>query len=305
MGTRTIYALDSFNISAATDGQTEDSVFFGSTNLVGGYGTIYHYNIQPGNHTYARMDTEEQPGYFTRKSNTLKQKAIVCSDGSLNMVYNTSSYSVGGKYNDKDIVFVSYIPRNSNDAEDIPWKAYYYNQTNAITSVNIDSSMYNYKPISMAWWFYNYNITSFTGLENLYMSNVLTTAYMFKDNRSDIHYLDLSSWDVSSVVNMKYMFDMSYSYKTIDIIDLTGWTTSSLGATERMFSYNGVSVILASDSFDNSHITNAAYMFMATDNLFGENATSSKGHHSDASYARLDKPGTPGLFSERPEDFTP
>ena len=59
---KSIYVSDKFNVSNVT---SSDSMFTDSTNLVGGNGTKYD-----SSHTdkeYARIDTTDTPGYFTKK----------------------------------------------------------------------------------------------------------------------------------------------------------------------------------------------------------------------------------------------
>ncbi len=59
---KTIYVGDGFNTSKVTDSY---NMFYGATSLVGGNGTKYsssHIDID-----YARIDTPETPGYFTKK----------------------------------------------------------------------------------------------------------------------------------------------------------------------------------------------------------------------------------------------
>lgn len=60
---RTIYASDNFvtnNVTLST------SMFYGDSNLKGGNGTLYNSGYR--DKTYARIDKEETPGYFTLKS---------------------------------------------------------------------------------------------------------------------------------------------------------------------------------------------------------------------------------------------
>ena len=60
---RTIYASDNFvtnNVTLSTN------MFYGDSNLKGGNGTLYNSGYR--DKTYARIDTEETPGYFTLKS---------------------------------------------------------------------------------------------------------------------------------------------------------------------------------------------------------------------------------------------
>lgn len=59
---KTIYVSDKFVTTKVTDSL---GMFENTLNLVGGNGTAY--NNSNKNHTYARIDTPETPGYFTQK----------------------------------------------------------------------------------------------------------------------------------------------------------------------------------------------------------------------------------------------
>ena len=60
---KTIYASDNFVTNSVT---VSTSMFHGDSNLKGGNGTPYNNSYK--DKTYARIDTEETPGYFTLKS---------------------------------------------------------------------------------------------------------------------------------------------------------------------------------------------------------------------------------------------
>jgi surface protein len=60
----TIYASNLFNTNAVTD---SGMMFAGTTNLTGGNGTTY--NSSHEDKEYARIDTQNAPGYFTLKTN--------------------------------------------------------------------------------------------------------------------------------------------------------------------------------------------------------------------------------------------
>ncbi len=61
---QTIYAGDLFDISQAEDGE---EMFSGCRSLSGGAGTSYDSTKGASDASYANIDTEDDPGYFTRK----------------------------------------------------------------------------------------------------------------------------------------------------------------------------------------------------------------------------------------------
>jgi len=64
---KTIYASENFKLDKVNSKENDDEWMFVSCySLVGGNGTIYNSSYE--DKTYARIDTEETPGYFTLKS---------------------------------------------------------------------------------------------------------------------------------------------------------------------------------------------------------------------------------------------
>ena len=93
LGLRTIYVSDKFKTDSVTSGA---NMFFNSTNLVGGEGTVYNSNNVDV--TYARIDGgTSNPGYFTEKPSNPKSFS---SDSWTTIAYaartnNLSNYNVG------------------------------------------------------------------------------------------------------------------------------------------------------------------------------------------------------------------
>ena len=93
LGLRTIYVSDKFKTDSVTSGA---NMFFNSTNLVGGEGTVYNSNNVDV--TYARIDGgTSNPGYFTEKPSNPKSFS---SDSWTTIAYaartnNLSKYNIG------------------------------------------------------------------------------------------------------------------------------------------------------------------------------------------------------------------
>ncbi len=109
--------------------------------------------------------------------------------------------------------------------------------------------------------FYNLGVKEIKGIENLDISEVNSTAYMFSCTR--IEELDLSMWDTSNVTNMVNMFggDNNDQFSSLEQINLTGWNTSQVKNMSGMFRYCSHLSELNLNHFDTSNVTNMARMF--------------------------------------------
>jgi len=137
-----------------------------------------------------------------------------------------------------------------------------------VTWFDLDESMKNARPASTMYWFAGFeDVTSIRHLEYLNTSEVTNMLGMFF-SCSALTTVDLRSFDISNVTNMSYMFQECSSLKTI----FCGGNWSATTANTR-------------DMFEGC---------MA---LVGGNGTTYDPDHTDASYARLDEPGTPGYFA--------
>ena len=139
---------------------------------------------------------------------------------------------------------------------------------------NIDVSNFDTRNVTdMSWMFFNcHNLTSISGIENLNTSNVTNMRNMF-NGCSALTVLDLSSFDVSKVVNINQMFDGCKSLKRI--YSKNDWNTQ----------YSGTA--------------STAYMFNDCTSLVGGNSTAFDSDHIDKEYARIDRAGTPGYFTNK------
>ena len=128
------------------------------------------------------------------------------------------------------------------------------------------------------------------------VSNVTDMSSMFFNN-SALTSLDLSKWDTSKVTSMMSMF---CGAKALTVLDLSGWNTSKVTNMSSMFfADESLVTIYASTLFDTSSVTGSNNMFINTYNIVGGNGTTYSYDHIDKEYARIDKPGTPGYFTEK------
>lgn len=182
---------------------------------------------------------------------------------------------------------------------------------------NIDTS----NVTDMSYMFYTCHYNAINGVSNWNVSKVTNMRYTFGYNYMSS--LDLSRWDMSNVINASEMFNYCISLKNLDtsnwtlvslknaqgmfrncnsieIINATSWDTRNLTDTSSMFfRCFKLTTILATDKFDTSRVTSSSVMFSSDSKLVGGNGTACDGSNNiDVTYARIDKEGQPGYFTD-------
>lgn len=221
---------------------------------------------------------------------------------------NISSFETS-KVTDMKKMFCACISLESIDVSDFntsqvtDMSGMFY-ECNTLTSIDV-SGFDTSKVTDMTAMFAGYDdymdLEEIKGLENFDTSNVVSMSIMFQqcvklheinvsnfDTRSvtdmswmfydcsAITILDLSKFNTIKVINMQYMFDGCLNLKTIyvskyDEITDTGWTTKS--------------------------VTDSTEMFDNCSKIVGGNGTIYNSNYTDATYARIDKVGTPGYLT--------
>ena len=150
---------------------------------------------------------------------------------------------------------------------------------NDITTAVLDESMQSAHPTSTRNWFNGCtHLTEIQNLDYLNTSEVTDMSQMFYYCYA-LTSVDLRSFDVTNVTDMACMFEECRALKTIYCGG--NWSTTT---------------------------ANSNRMFRACFALVGGNGTTFDSDHTDASYARLDEPGTPGYFALEeyiPEEIIP
>lgn len=231
-----------------------------------------------------------------------KARAILGANGNLNFVYNENTYTVGETYMDNrgetEIIAVYNVPINTSATGSSPRDPWHKINVSQITNVNFDESFKEFKPTSIAGWFYNFRTGTIDGIENLDtsmvtdmsyafdgmgaqngaidldlsgldMSNVRNTEYMFygigKYSNSTSVKLDLSNWNTGNIENAQYMFDdAAYSVSDVTISGLSSWDTGNIKNMEGMFYwafYDAQNIDLNLDNWDVSSVTNMKNVF--------------------------------------------
>ena len=130
-------------------------------------------------------------------------------------------------------------------------------------------------------------------LSSFNTSNVTNMYQMF--SKSYVNNLDLSNFNTSKVTDMNRMFWSTYS----TTIDVSSFDTSKVTDMNSMF-YGGdnLETIYASSKFVTTAVSDSEVMFEGSTSLVGGAGTKYNSSYTDKTYARIDKSGTPGYFTD-------
>ncbi|WP_297959849.1 BspA family leucine-rich repeat surface protein [uncultured Ruminococcus sp.] len=279
----TVYVSDKWDMSKVTSSSV---MFTGCTSLVGGNGTAFSSGFT--DKTYARVDKEGQPGYLTFSC---------CSFDSA-----TGTLILSGNITKKQV-------------------RKYYNNTAVKKVIATDTAVF---PAASSVMFQDFKAETID-LSKASTSDVTNMGYMFA-GCNKLKNLDISSFDTSKVTNMQFMFSgtqltdidvssfntsnvnymdgMFYNCKKITDLDLTGFNTSKVTNMKEMFcNCTTIRAIKVSDKWTTNAVTNSINMFANCKRLEGANGTVYNSSYTDKTYARIDKAGQNGYFSEKCSTF--
>lgn len=197
-----------------------------------------------------------------------------------------------GKYQDGQVIGnVTYFKYIENATADFSSVA------SQVEAVEIKDVVH---PDTMADWFKDFtNCLTIRGLWRIDTSRCVAFTNMFKGCENVISKLDLTMWDTRNVVSMQSMFEGS-GFRSVDI---STWTQTSLRNVQEMFKdCISLTTIYASDAFDLSTSTTLGSwtdMFLGCTNLIGGNGTAYDASRVTGAYAKIDRTGRPGYFTER------
>ena len=127
-------------------------------------------------------------------------------------------------------------------------------------------------------------------------SGTITMEYMFA-YCSSLTYLNLSSFNTSAVTSMWGMFT---GCDSLNALDLSSFNTSRVTNMIAMFADCDVlAAIYVSETFVTASVTDSEGMFFYSFNIVGGNGTIYNSGVLDATYARIDRAGTPGYFTAK------
>ena len=147
----------------------------------------------------------------------------------------------------------------------------------------------------------NFNTSNVTDMEGMFYS-----CYSLEN-------INLTNFDTSKVTNMSFMFYMRENDDTTEAkvkkIDLSSFDTQNVETMAQIFfKCKKLKTIYVSDKFVTTKLTDVLsdqYMFFDCTSLVGGNNTTYDANHVDKLYARIDKEGAPGYFTEKENPETP
>ena len=152
-----------------------------------------------------------------------------------------------------------------------------------------------YAPNNCSSMFQNCTALQSLDLSNFNTANVTTMWIMFQ-NCTALTTLDLSNFDTTNVTSMRAMFISCYALQTLD---LSNFDTANVTDTHAMFQgCTALTTIYGGDWVKKIGLDSSS-MFSNCVSLVGGNGTTYSGAHINAEYARIDRPGTPGYFTQR------
>ena len=290
---QTILCNDDWNASTVLTSSM--NMFEGCRSLVGGMGTTYDENHVDA--AYAHPDGGKgNQGYFTEKK-TEVYTSFNETTGILTYYYDDqrAAHRAAGEITEP------YDPVNNPDA--VRFEDYHDQVLKAV----IDESMKEAGLTSMRNLFYggyeekngNYiyyslsKMTKIEGMENLVVDKVEVMWSMF-EGCSSLTSIDLSHFNAAIVNNISGMFADCHSLVSLD---LTSFSTKYLIAIQTFRDCKALTTILCNEDW--SKISLSEDMFKGCTSLVGGMGTTYDENHTDAAYARRDKEGNPGYFTEK------
>ena len=131
-------------------------------------------------------------------------------------------------------------------------------------------------------------------LSNFDTANVTTMTAMF-NYCTALQTLDLSNFNTVNVTSMERMFRDCVALQTLD---LSNFNTANVATMVYMFyTCTQLTTIYGGDWIKSQSLVSAG-MFDDCTSLVGGNGTSYNSYYTDATYARIDRAGTPGYFTQ-------
>ena len=290
---KTIFVDSGWSTESITD-YKGNSMFYDCTSLVGGLGTKYDSNNTK--YTYAHIDKEDDPGYFTAAGSEPYAEPAVTEAYAVLEVSTAEDYSINDAwitlyYDDLKTTRKGTVV----DLDKMTESPEIMQTRQVLHSVIIDPSFADARPTSTYYWFGNcFALKTISGLEYLNTSEVTTMECMFMDC-PELTELDLSHFETSKVTSMNNMF-YGFSGTTLD---LSTFDTSNVTDMSFMFGRcENLTTIYVSDKWTTANVTSGDAMFAECTKLVGGNGTKYDENHTDPLYARIDTERAPGYFTD-------
>ena len=188
---------------------------------------------------------------------------------------------------------------SSFNTEKVQDMGYMFSGCIALPDLNI-SNFDTSRVMDMKYMFSNLSGVSRLDLFSFNTSHVTDMTKMFF-GMTKLKNLNVQSFDTSNVTKMDNMFEGSMKEPMDSVLDLSNFNTSRVTSAKQMFYYTNIKTIYASSLFDVSNIGNSTQMFTGSMRIIGGNGTSYIwSNPNDKTYARIDAPGAPGYFTQKP-----
>ena len=160
---------------------------------------------------------------------------------------------------------------------------------------DIDFSNFNTSRVTiMNSMFYGAHSLTTLDLSNFDTSNVTDMTSMFHGCTA-LTTLDLSNFNTSNVTKMQSMF---HGCKVMTSLKISNFNTSNVTTMRYMFFVCNALVTIYGGDWDKTSLSESTDMFKSCTSLVGGNGTTYNSSHTDATYARIDRGGTPGYFTQ-------
>ena len=165
----------------------------------------------------------------------------------------------------------------------------------SLKSLNL-SSFNTEKVSSMRYMFSGCSSLTSLDLSSFNTEKVTDMRYMFR-GCSSLTSLDLSNFNTENLTDMGLMFDGCSSLKSLD---LSNFDTRNVTDMSSMFYYcSKLKTIYVGAGWSLDNVKSSGNMFYNCTSLVGGNGTTYDASHIDKEYARIDKPGQPGYFTDK------
>ena len=167
---------------------------------------------------------------------------------------------------------------------------------NCTTLTSLDLSHFDTSNVTNMRWMFR-GCTALTSLDvSLFDTGKVTDmGVMFYDCPS-LTSLDLSHFDTRNVMAMDWMFGESKSLKSLD---LSRFDTGNVEDMSNMFDYCSNLETIYANTWSTANLLDGRWMFDGCTALVGGNGTRYDETHTDYTYARIDREGNPGYFTEK------
>ena len=202
------------------------------------------------------------------------------------------------------------------DGTNVPWGEY----AESITSITIDSTFVDFHAWTMANWFSGFtSLTSINGMEYLNTEGTTSLRSLFQRCYL-LDSIDVSHFNTESVEDMAAMFNECNSLRSIDCSNFNTsnvlWTYGMFGNCAQLETINvsgfenvgecsnmfsncpNLKTIYSDRDWDIDMQINRETVFADCNSLVGGNGTYYSATHGDCTYARIDREGVPGYFTQ-------